>query len=389
MISRNSLGDAYTIKKLGEVVEFLDNQRRPVTESDRQAGSYPYYGANGKQGTIDNYIFDEPLVLLAEDGGHFDAPERGIAYRISGKTWVNNHAHVLRPKQNLDLGFLCRVLENYDVKPFVTGTTRGKLTKAGASEIQIPLPPFPEQIRIAAILDQADALRVKRREALAQLDSLTQAIFIDMFGDPAAGVPRSTVHPLESLLGEPFQNGAYFQKESYCEEGGVEMVHMSDAFGGIIKRGKLKRVSCSANDIQKYSLNTDDILIARRSLTYEGAAKPCMVPHSEESLIFESSFIRVKPNKTLVTPLYLFHFLNNELVRQKHVRPYVTQSTISGINQSNLAQVPVMQPPLSQQHEFGIRITAVEKLKQLYTSSMSELDILFASLQHRAFRGEL
>ena len=388
MITRNSVGGAYPIKTLGEVVEFLDNKRRPVTESDRQAGAYPYYGANGKQGTIDNYIFDEPLVLLAEDGGHFNDPDRGVAYRISGKTWVNNHAHVLRPKQGLDLVFLCRVLENYDVSPFVTGTTRGKLTKAGASEILIPLPPVPEQIRIAAILDQADELRVKRREALAQLDSLTQAIFIEMFGDPSEETPRFAKYPLQDLVDDGFQNGAYFPKESYVENG-IEMVHMSDAFGGIIKRGNLKRVSCSQSDIEKYNLTIDDIIIARRSLTYDGAAKPCMVPKALEPLIFESSFIRVRADKKRVDPLFLFHYLNNNQVREKFVRPYVTQSTISGINQANLAQVPVVLPPIDLQHEFNKKVAAVENVRGVYRKAEAQLNSLILSLQYRAFRGEL
>ena len=100
MITRDAVGGAFPVRPLGEVVEFLDSKRRPVKEADRKPGPFPYYGANGQQGTIDAYIFDEPLVLLAEDGGFFDAPERGICYRISGKTWVNNHAHVLRPNKN-------------------------------------------------------------------------------------------------------------------------------------------------------------------------------------------------------------------------------------------------------------------------------------------------
>lgn len=83
---------------LDKVVDFLDNQRKPVTASERMAGPYPYFGANGLQGTIDDYIFDESLVLLAEDG-HFGIPGRSIAYAVSGKCWVNNHAHVLRPKR--------------------------------------------------------------------------------------------------------------------------------------------------------------------------------------------------------------------------------------------------------------------------------------------------
>ena len=129
MITRETVGQAYPVKPLGEVIEFLDHKRRPVKESERSTGPFPYYGANGQQGTIDAYIFDEPLVLLAEDGGFFDQPERGIAYRISGKTWVNNHAHVLRAGRQIDVNFLCRVLENYDVTPFISGTTRSKLTK--------------------------------------------------------------------------------------------------------------------------------------------------------------------------------------------------------------------------------------------------------------------
>lgn len=177
MINRHSLGDHWPILPLSDVVEFLDHQRRPVTESDRVGGLYPYYGANGPQGTIDDFIFDEPLILLAEDGGHFNDPSRGIAYQIAGKTWVNNHAHVLRPKLTVDLNYLCKVLEHYDVSPFVTGTTRGKLTKAGASGIPIPLPPMEQQRRIAAILDQAEALRTKRRQALGQLETLLQSLF--------------------------------------------------------------------------------------------------------------------------------------------------------------------------------------------------------------------
>ena len=269
------------------------------------------------------------------------------------------------------------------------GGAQPNISQALIRDLCVPLPPLPEQRRIAAILDQADALRAKRREALAQLDSLTQSIFIEMFGDPVVGAQTAPLCPLDSLLEEPFQNGAYFQREAYREEDGVEMVHMSDAFGGTIVRGKLRRVSCSASEIEKYSLNTDDILIARRSITYEGAAQPCMVPRSSAPLIFESSFIRVRPDKSRITPLYLFHYLNNERVRQRYVRPYVTQSTISGINQSNLAQVLVVQPPLDQQQLFGDRIAVVDQIKQTFRVSLLQLDTLFASLQHRAFRGEL
>lgn len=284
--------------------------------------------------------------------------------------------------------YACSTLKNKLVT-MAPATTVPIVSKSKFEQLKIPVPPLPEQRRIAAILDQADALRAKRREALALLDSLTQSIFVEMFGDPSNAIPQFEQFPLENLLEENFQNGAYYPKEFYCDEGGVEMVHMSDAFQGVIARGNLKRVSCSAADIQKYCLNSDDIIVARRSLTYEGAAKPCMVPKSEEPLIFESSFIRVRPDKSRVTPLYLYHYLNNDRIRQKYVRPFVTQSTISGINQSNLAQISVMQPPLEKQHEFSKAVAAIKRVENSFLASHAELGCLFASLQHRAFRGEL
>jgi type I restriction enzyme, S subunit len=86
VITREIAEATFPTKRLGEIADFLDSKRKPVKETDRKSGIYPYYGANGQQGTIDDFIFDEPLILLAEDGGFFDEPDRGIAYRISGKS---------------------------------------------------------------------------------------------------------------------------------------------------------------------------------------------------------------------------------------------------------------------------------------------------------------
>jgi type I restriction enzyme S subunit len=151
---------------LGDVCEFLDHKRKPVTEGLRTSGPYPYYGANGQQGWIGDYLFDEPLVLLAEDGGHFGSTTKPIAYKIQGKTWVNNHAHVLRPGPNCDVDYLAHVLSFFDVSKFVNGTTRPKLTKGNAEQLRIPLPPLEEQKRLSKLLDRAVRLRRLRRYAL-------------------------------------------------------------------------------------------------------------------------------------------------------------------------------------------------------------------------------
>ena len=169
---------------VAEACEILDNMRIPITASDRKKGIYPYYGANGVQDYVDDYIFDDELVLLAEDGGHFGSKEKPIAYRVSGKCWVNNHAHVLKPKANLNVDYLCYSIMFYDVMPLISGTTRAKLNKAAISKMIIPLPPLHVQQKIADILDRANALIEKRKSQIEKLDLLVKSQFIEMFGDP-------------------------------------------------------------------------------------------------------------------------------------------------------------------------------------------------------------
>ena len=270
-----------------------------------------------------------------------------------------------------------------------SGATVKNLNIEMVKSVQVPFPSLNEQRRVASVLDKADELRAKRRATLAELDTLTQSIFLEMFGDPTANANRFPVHALESLLRQPLQNGAYYPKDAYTEDAGVEMVHMSDAFYEVVPRGNLKRVNCAKTDVQKYALTELDILVARRSLTLEGAAKPCLIPKSDEPLIFESSFIRVTPHPGKITALYLYHYLANERIKRKRIQPYITQSTISGINQSNLARVLVTCPPVILQQDFACRAAAIESLKAKHQTALAELDALFASLQHRAFCGNL
>ncbi len=170
MIYPSEITKKWPHRPLSEVVDFLDSKRKPITQKDRVPGPYPYYGANGQQDSVADYIFDEPLVLLAEDGGHFGDADKTIAYQVEGKCWVNNHAHVLRPKKDVDIRYICRHLERYDVTPFITGSTRGKLTKTAANNIPIALPPLEEQRRIAAILDKADNQEQQKQVFWTQLE---------------------------------------------------------------------------------------------------------------------------------------------------------------------------------------------------------------------------
>lgn len=166
---------------LEDCCEILDSQRIPITANNRIEGPYPYYGANGIQDYVAGYIFDDELVLLAEDGGNFGSKDRPIAYRVSGKCWVNNHAHVLKPKSGLDVDYLCYSLAFYDTSNLVNGATRKKLTQSAMRKMKIPLPPLNIQIKIVDTIKKVRSIISVRQSQLDKLDTLVKARFVEMF----------------------------------------------------------------------------------------------------------------------------------------------------------------------------------------------------------------
>ena len=129
--STDLLPGGWTIDRLDAVVEVLDSRRKPVNAKERaeRPGTIPYFGATGQVGTIDEALFDEPLVLLGEDGVQFFDPNKSKAYEIDGPTWVNNHAHVLRPDEGkIPRTLLVHYLNQFDYRGSANGTTRLKLT---------------------------------------------------------------------------------------------------------------------------------------------------------------------------------------------------------------------------------------------------------------------
>jgi type I restriction enzyme, S subunit len=147
--------NGWQTRQLGELCDVLDYKRKPITKRDRISGDYPYYGATGILGHVDGYIFDEPLVLVGEDGAKWESGEN-TAFAVEGKIWVNNHAHVLRPHRTKLLdNWLIYHLNHLDLTEFVSGLTVPKLNQGRMREIPVPLPPLPEQQRIVGILDEA------------------------------------------------------------------------------------------------------------------------------------------------------------------------------------------------------------------------------------------
>lgn len=173
----------WTVVKLEQVTENLDNKRIPLNEEERRKkqGLYPYCGANGIIDYVNNYIYDGEFVLLAEDGGYWGAGEKS-SYIMNGKFWVNNHAHVIKAIESKTTNnFLCYALNHIDMSPLIGGDARGKLTQAIMRSIPLPLPPLPEQQNIAFVLSTVQDAQQSTERAINSLRELKKSLMKHLF----------------------------------------------------------------------------------------------------------------------------------------------------------------------------------------------------------------
>lgn len=153
-----SIPEHWDVRRLKFAFHFLNNMRVPISGEERasMAKEYPYYGASGIIDHVDGYIFDEPLILVAEDGANLYSRSSPLAFIVRGQYWVNNHAHILRPDSG-PITYWEAVLQTVEYDPWVTGSAQPKLTKENLGEIPLPLPPLQEQNRIARFIEAAEA----------------------------------------------------------------------------------------------------------------------------------------------------------------------------------------------------------------------------------------
>ncbi|WP_338762043.1 restriction endonuclease subunit S [Bernardetia sp. ABR2-2B] len=170
----------WEVKTLGEVVDVLDNLRVPLNDNQRNLmkGDIPYCGANGIVDYVDDFVIDDEIILIAEDGGYFDEyKNRPIAYKMAGKCWVNNHAHILKAKVDFSQDYLFYSIVNKNILNFIVGGTRAKLNKSSLLKIEIFTPPtLEEQTQIATILSDMDNELEILEEKLQKAEQLKQGM---------------------------------------------------------------------------------------------------------------------------------------------------------------------------------------------------------------------
>ena len=345
---------------------------------------YPYYGANNLMDYVDEYIFDEEILCVAEDGGNWGYTEK-CTYIVNEKCWVNNHAHVLKAKDNLNIAYLSYYLNYNNLNSYITGTTRGKLTKTALSNIEILLPELEKQNIIVEILDKAQKLIDKRKEQIKELDDLVKSQFIEMFGDPFNDAKGFGTNKLGEVTGV---NPKKAEIKDLDKELLVSFVPM-DRVG---EKGEFNpEVSKSIGEV--YSgftyFRENDVLFAKITPCMENGKGAVAVNLSNGIGFGSTEFHVLRPLREKSNSYWIYHLTTLIEFRRLAERKMTGSAGQKRVPTDFLNNIRVVVPPIELQNQFADFVKQVDKLKFEMENSLKELEDNFNSLMQRAFKREL
>ena len=322
---------------------------------------------------------------------------------LNGVALVNGAHHgmtastgycVLRPdKDKLDSRFLFHwVKTGVFVQRMVdvaTGANYPAVSDAKVKASKIPLPPLAAQRRIAGILDAADALRARRREALAQLDSLLQSTFLDMFGDPArSGWTMVTVEAVASSQSGAVRTGPFGSQLLHSEfvDEGIRVLGIDNAVANEFREGEPRFITAQKYEqLRRYTVRPRDVLI-----TIMGTCGRCaVVPDGICTAINTKHICCITLDHGRCLPEFMHAYFLEHPIARRYLERSAKGAIMSGLNMRIIKALPIPAAPLDLQHRFAAIVQSVEQQKTSQRAHLAELDTLFVSLQSRAFRGDL
>jgi type I restriction enzyme S subunit len=382
----------WAVEPLGDLCDILDSMRKPVTKKDRVPGEIPYYGATGIQDYVAAHLFDEPLVLVGEDGAKWGAGEN-TAFAVSGKCWVNNHAHVLRPdrKKIID-NWLIYYLNATDLNEYVSGLTVPKLNQGSLRQITIPVPPLPEQRRIVAILDEAfegiaaakgNAERILRNTREIT-DSATQAL---LAGVSADAVDTTIGAEVDLLAGFAFKSVGYTAAED-----GVRLLRGDNIIPGALRWDDAKRwPKADADQYRRYALAEGDTVLAMDRPWVSAGLKLARITGDDLPCLLVQRVARLRAKHRLDS-----RFLYHHLGTQRFIADLLEGQTGSGVPHISGKQITdhaFARPSLAEQKRVAgtidVFLVDAERLESIVATKLAAFDELKASLLHQAFTGNL
>ena len=390
------MSNNWNVVPFTEAVDICDTFRKPINSSERasrikgkeQSELYPYYGATGQVGFIDDYITDGEYVLLGEDGAPFLDAFSNKAYIISGKTWVNNHAHVLRSKTNNK--FLCYYLNSFNYKGYVSGTTRLKLTQAEMKRIPVPVPPLSEQERIVSrieeLFSQLDAGVETLKKTKAQLAVYRQAVLKEAF---ESVIPESDTCNVEDVC-KDIKVGIVIKPAQYYTSAdvGVRAFRSANVREFAVNDSDWVYLTKAGHEANLRSeIHTGDVLVVRSG--YPGTA--CVVPPTYNGCNAIDILIAV-PYAEKILPEYLCAYTNYPLGKR------IIQEKKRGVaqahfNVSGYSKTPIIVPCLETQKrvvaEIDSRLSVCDSIEQTVDTALQQAEAMRQSILKDAFEGRL
>ena len=368
---------------LGELCEVLDSKRKPITKKDRTTGSYPYYGATGIVDYVGDFIFNEKLVLIGEDGAKWDSGDM-TAFIADGEYWVNNHAHVIKPLRNRLLDeWIVYYFYYKDLKEFVTGLTVPKLNQGQLKTIPIPLPPLATQQIIVAKLDaifaEIDTATASAEANANNARALFQSYLTEFFELEA----KSNI----SLLGE------------VCNVigGGTPSKANEDFYTGTIPWATVRDMNNDNLVVTDYKITEEAVRLSATNIipsnnvviaTRVGLGKVCIL--NQDTAINQDLRGVIPKNKEILDINYLFLWF--KFIAEKIIQAG-RGATVQGVTLPFIKSLPIPVPTLVKQKNSVLKIQSIfnntELAKNSYVAKINELAVLKQSILHKAFNGEL
>lgn len=326
--------DGVEIRCLEDCCNLLDKKRKPVTKASREAGEYPYYGANGIQDYVSNYIFDGTFVLVGEDGSVITKSGTPVVTWAEGKIWVNNHAHIIEEKEGVMLRYLYHYIQTIDVTSLIHGNIP-KLTGKDFKALKIAVPPLEVQREIVHVLDSFTLLtaeltaeltaRKKQynfyRDALIQKECKIEKVKLNSVCEIYDGTHKT---PKYTNTGIPF----------------VSVENIDDLYG--------TRKFITPEDYAKYKIKPrkGDVFMTRITA---GVIGKCTVVDRDDDLAYYVSLALLRPNTDILDSKYLKYYLESGWGRKELSKWILWDATPTKINKDDIGRVLISIPPLDVQ----------------------------------------
>lgn len=290
----------------------------------------------------------------------------------------------IRPHQQADRDYVLHVLRYFQgsLERMGSGSTFAAITTKHLNEFLIPLPPLAEQKRIAAILDEADVLRRKRRETVAKLDTLLQSVFLDMFGDPVKNSKGWKAERFETLLSIPLRNGV---SPSNVGKYRGKVLTLSAITRGSFDPTAVKDAPFAEEASDEKLVNTLDFLICRGNGNLGMVGRAHFPTQIFQDTVFPDTMIAARVDEKRIVPQFLETFWSTKNVRRQIESVARTTNGTYKVNQGMLEAIEVLVPPFRLQEEFASRIIEINSMREKQEASLNRLETLFNGLQHQAF----